>query len=183
MDDGANMSNEVSVSNGSILDTPTISRIRRNHGLEHATLHLLAEKYPRTPLAGHSDWNGFWILGDVPTEDIRLSVSEALQRLRTGEHSLAVHPNCGTNLATSGIFAGLAAGLAMFGAGQRLRDKLDRLPAAIMLSTFALLLAQPVGLLIQERVTTSGEPGDLQVTAINLSSRGQVKAHRVLTEG
>jgi hypothetical protein len=180
---GVKMSTEVSVSNNSILDAPMVSRIRRNHGLEHATLHLLAEKYPRTPLAGHSDWNGFWVLGNVPTEELRSSVQDALQRLRNGERSLAVHPNCGTNLATSGIFAGLAAGLAMFGAGRRLRDKLDRLPAAIMLSTFALLLAQPVGLLIQERVTTSGEPGNLQVTDITLSSRGQVKAHRVLTQG
>ena len=177
------MTTEVPVTNGSILDMAPVSRIRRNHGLEHATLHLLAEKFPRTPMAGHSDWNGFWVLGDVPTEELRSAVMEALQRLRNGEHSLAVHPNCGTNLAASGAFAGVAAGLAMFGAGRRLRDKLDRLPVAVMLATFALILAQPVGLLIQERVTTSGEPGDLQVVDITLSNQGRMKAHRVLTEG
>ena len=94
-----------------------------------------------------------------------------------------MHPNCGTNIATSGIFAGLAAGLTMFGAGRRVRDKLDRLPMAVMMATFALILAQPVGLLIQERVTTSGEPGDLQVVDISASTQGRMKAHRVLTEG
>jgi hypothetical protein len=177
------MTKEVPVSSSSILDMAPVSRIRRNHGLEHATLHLLAEKHPRTPMAGHSDWGGFWILGDVPTEELRATVMDALQRLRNGEHSLAVHPNCGTNIATSGVFAGLAAGLTMFGAGRRFRDKLDRLPMAVMMATFALILAQPVGLLIQERVTTSGEPGDLQVVDIFPSSQGRMKAHRVLTEG
>ena len=39
----------------------------------------------------------------------------------------------------------------MFGAGRRVRDKLDRLPMAVMMATFALILAQPVGLLVQER--------------------------------
>ncbi len=54
---------------------------------------------------------------------------------------------------------------------------------AVMMATFALILAQPVGLLVQERVTTSGEPGDLQVVNITPSTQGRMKAHRVLTEG
>ena len=29
-----------------IMSGQAVSRIRRNHGLEHATLHVLAEKYP-----------------------------------------------------------------------------------------------------------------------------------------
>jgi len=30
----------------SILDLPVISRIRRNHGLEHATITLLSQRFP-----------------------------------------------------------------------------------------------------------------------------------------
>ena len=165
------------------LDVPPLSRIRRNHGLEHATLHILAGRYPRLPLAGHSDAGGFWILGDVPTEALQAAVSEALRRLRGGEHYLAVHPNCGTNFATGGVLAGLAAAAAMFGAGRRLRDALDRLPLAITLASVALILAQPLGLKLQERVTTSGVPGTLQVLEVRPMPRGRVKVHRVITSG
>ena len=45
------------------------------------------------------------LLGDVPTEQVESAVREALQRLKAGERGLAVHPNCGTNLATTGLLA------------------------------------------------------------------------------
>jgi len=167
----------------SILDNPLISRIRRNHGLEHATLHMLAQRFPRTSFAGHSDTGGFWILGDATTEEIQLAVSEALARLQHGEHSLAVHHNCGTNLAAASILAGLAGGLAMAGSGKRWREKLERLPLAISLASLALMAAQPIGMLLQRQVTTSGDPGGRQITGIHAAKRGGWRAHRITTRG
>jgi len=166
-----------------LLAYPPISRVRRNHGLEHATLHMLAERCPGRSLAGYSDLRGFWIAGDVETADVNAAVSEALLRLNSGEGQLAIHPFCGTNLATAGILAGGAAALAMFGTGRRLRDKLDRLPLAMSLATLALILAQPLGMAIQKEVTTSGVPGSLRVLRIIPQPRGRIKAHRVLTAG
>jgi len=166
-----------------LLAYPPISRVRRNHGLEHATLFVLAERRPGRSLAGHSDFRGFWIIGDVETAELTSAVNDALQRLNTGQSHLAVHPFCGTNLATAGVLAGGAAALAMFGAGRRWRDKLDRLPLAISLATLALLFAQPLGMTLQREVTTSGVPGALRVVSITPQVRGQIKAHRVLTEG
>lgn len=66
---------------------------------------------------------------------------------------------------------------------EEFRDKLERIPLAASLATLALMLAQPVGLQVQERVTTSGKPGELQVVEIFASQRGRIKAHRVLTRG
>jgi hypothetical protein len=166
-----------------ILDLPAIGRIRRNHGLEHATLHVLSERFPRQSMAGHSDLNGFWLLGDLPTEDVHFAVKEALSRLQKGESFLAVHPNCGTNFVTSGALAGGAAFLALFGAGRRTRDRLERLPMAISLATLALIIAQPLGMLLQQNVTTSGQPGELEVIGITPTHQGSMKAHRVLTRG
>jgi uncharacterized protein YqhQ len=168
---------------GSILEYPVISRVRRNHGLEHATLHILSQRHPKLPLAGHSDTRGFWVLGEVSTEDVTSAVQEAMQRMQAGEHNLAVHPNCGTNFVTSGVLASLAAFVAMFGAGRRLRDRLERLPLAASLATIALIVSQPLGLRLQERVTTSGELAGLQVVQITPSRRGRMQAHRVLTQG
>jgi hypothetical protein len=166
-----------------LLNQPVISRIRRNHGLEHATLHLLARKYPHASIAGHSDIGGFWILGDVPTADVQQAAGEALMRLKAGERDLAVHPNCGTNLATAGLLASLAGLLAMLGAGRRFRDKLERLPIAVSLATLAIFLARPLGYLFQAKVTTCGEPDALEIVEVKPGKRGWMRAHRVVTRG
>jgi hypothetical protein len=166
-----------------VLEYPPVARVRRNHGLEHATLHVLAERHPGQPLAGHSDLSGFWIVGDLPVEELDTAIQEARSRLCSGESKLAVHPNCGTNFAVSGVLAGLAAGLAMFGAGKRVRANLDRLPLAILMATLALIVSQPLGLLVQEQVTTSADPGRLRVVEIKTRLQGKLKAHRVVTEG
>jgi hypothetical protein len=162
-------------------DVPIISRIRRNHGLEHATLHILSQRYPKQSLAGHSDTGGFWVIGDVSIEDVYEAVEEARSRLKNGEKHLAVHRNCGTNFVTSGVMAGLAAAAAMLGVGTRVRDKLERLPVAMFLATIALIFSQPVGFFLQERVTTSADPGNMQVVEIVVSRKGRMKAHRVTT--
>lgn len=166
-----------------ILGIPFVSRIRRNHGLEHAVLHLLAQRYPQRSMAGHSDANGFWLIGDVPTEVVHSVVVEARERLRAGEHRLAVHPNCGTNFVTAGVLAGLAAFIALFGAERRLRDRLERLPLATTLATLALIAAQPLGLSIQRHITTSGEVGELIVVDIVPNRRGNITSHRIITRG
>ena len=167
----------------SLLEIPAVSRTRRNHGLEHASLHILAKKFPQSNIAGHSDPNGFWLVGDIPTENVAEAVQEALKRLLAGEHHLAVHPNCGTNLITAGTLAGLAGALGMWGAGPRKRDKLDRFPLVATLATLALMIAQPLGMNLQKHITTSGVPGILAVTKITPTKRGRLAAHRVLTRG
>ena len=177
------MSQSPAINISNILEQPLISRIRRNHGLEHATLHTLAAHLPNTMLFGHSDIGGFWIIGDVPPEMLHASVQEAINRLRAGEHQLADHPNCGTNFATAGALAGLAGAAAMLGSGKRLSDKLLRLPLAISLATLALLFSQPLGLRLQARVTTSGDPGTLEITSITHRKQGRVNIHRIQTRG
>jgi hypothetical protein len=167
----------------SITNQSTMSRIRRNHGLEHATIHILSKRLPRMSLAGYSDSGGFWLLGDVPTEAVLPAVEEALQRMRGGEKELAIHPNCGTNFVTSGSVAGIAAAVAMLTAGRQWRDKLGRIPLAMTAATLGLILAQPLGFYLQEHVTTSGEPGDLEVVKVTRSQRGQLTTHRVVTRG
>ncbi|MBN2549101.1 MAG: hypothetical protein JXB15_08090 [Anaerolineales bacterium] len=165
----------------SLIDVSPIARVRRNHGLEHATLHVLSEQHPGQPMAGHSDWGGFWILGDLTTEQVTAGVYEALLRLQNGQRHLAVHPNCGTNLVAAGILGGGLASLAWLGVGRKWQDKLERLPLAFTLATLAMVAAQPLGLLLQQEVTTSGDPQGLAIVEIIPSQRGRLKAHRILT--
>ena len=167
----------------SILNHPLVSRIRRNHGLEHATLKVLARRFPRLSIAGYSYPGGFFIIGRVPTETLQSAVEDALQRLQNGEHDLAIHPGCGTNYLTTGLLAGLAGGIVMLGAGKRWRNWLVRLPLAISLASLAVIFSQPLGRMLQEKVTTDGHPGDLRVIEIMRYDQGNVTLHRVRTRG
>ena len=160
-----------------------VSRTRRNHGLEHATLNLLAKKHPHRMYAGYSDPGGYWILGDISTSDLADVALEALRLLKSGRQELAIHENCGTNLLVSGLLAGLGGTLGLLGVGAKRRDKLERIPLIITLATAALLVARPLGPLVQRKVTTSGEPLNLKITQVNLHDVQGSTVHRIQTEG
>jgi hypothetical protein len=166
----------------SILDLPVISRIRRNHGLEHATITLLSQRFPYHRMAGYSFPGGFFLLGDVPTEEVREVVAQALSRMNNGERQLAVHPNCGTNYTVSGILAGTMAWLGMAGAKSK-RDQFERLPLVIALATLGFMVSAPLGPKVQEYITTSGDPQGLAVVDIFPVRFGRFSIHRVITKG
>ena len=164
------------------LTLPTVLHIRRNHALEHATIHLLSARHPRVSLVGRSDAAGFYLLGNVPTLSVDEAVHEALARLRAGEYALAIHPQCGTNLLTSALLASAGSFLALAGGRQQTwRDRLDRLPMAIVTAVLGLIVAQPLGTAIQRKVTTSGDIGTLDVVSVRRLRAGHAALHRVLT--
>ena len=168
----------------SSLNLGIISLVRRNHGLEHATINLLSKKIPGTSFAGYSDHKGFWIVGDVSTDVLLETAQQALKRMKEGERSLAIHANCGTNYVTAGVLAGSLAWLATLGSGNSFKKKFDRWPLLVMLVTGALIVAQPLGPKVQEHVTSSGEPGNLAIKQIVRYERdipGRPMLHRILT--
>ena len=84
---------------------PFIKATRRNHALEHATMKVLASRYHCGRMMGHSNPTGFILFADVPTELVTDAALEARKRLQDGEADLAIHPGCGTNLATSAFLS------------------------------------------------------------------------------
>lgn len=163
-----------------ILAVPVIDRTRRNHGLEHATITLLAQKYRGFSLAGRSTHHGFYLYGQVSAAEIEEAAQAALQRMKDGERHLAVHPNCGTNFVVAGFAAALAAFFGFFGA-RNWRERLERLPFVASLATFALIFAQPVGLTLQREVTTSGEMREMEIISIEPRAFGGLPVHFVTT--
>lgn len=153
-----------------------INRVRRNHGLEHATIHVLSERHKRFSAQGNSDHRGFHlnIYGDVPAAEIEAAVHEAHRRLNAGERNLAVHPNCGTVLVTTAALATLAAQTALaFEIWREPRAKragpgalLNALPGATVAVVGALIVGRPLGIRLQERYTVDGDLRDLQVASV-----------------
>lgn len=165
-----------------VFNRGAFSRVRRNHALEHATLAVLTEKNPRLRMAGYSDPKGFWLAGEIETEKVEEAVQQALQRMRSGESDLAVHPHCGTNLVTTGFLAGALGWLGMLNSGRTYRERMERLPLVISLVTLGMMVAQPLGPKVQEHVTTSADMSGMEVVRIELSKRGDVHLHRVVTK-
>lgn len=163
-----------------LLEIPIIFKTRRNHGLEHATIHVLSARVHGLRVAGRSQPNGFFLYGDLKTEDVASAVNEALRRMQAGESRLAVHPGCGTNMVTAGVLAGALAFVASALLGRRARWY-DRLPNATLGGVAGVALAQPFGPWLQANVTTSADMRGMRVRHIRRNQTGPMVTHFVET--
>jgi len=159
-----------------LLNLPLILETRRNHALEHATLHVLARNY-HSPMAGHSNPTGFFLLGEIQTEDVTAAATEAMARLNAGESGLAVHEGCGTNLVTAALLPATFAWAPLRGA-RSTRWRLFLIPLALAFAVFGYFLSKPLGPWLQKYITTEADLGAMQIVDVRLSRRG---VHRIIT--
>jgi hypothetical protein len=159
-----------------ILDLPFILETRRNHALEHATLHMLARTH-KINMAGHSNPTGFFLFGELRTDEIRAALNEAYSRLRSGEKGLAIHPGCGTNLVATAFLPGTMAWLPFQGA-RSTRGRLFLLPLALILGVSGFLLSRPLGTWLQRNITTEANLGNMRIVDVTLVRKG---VHRITT--
>jgi len=155
--------------------TQLISRVRRNHGLEHASIHVLSEKHKNFSAQGNSNHKGFTlnIYGNITEEAVADAVEEAFGRMKKGEHHLAVHPNCGTVLLTTATMAALAA-QASFAFEQRRQKQpqmnlsvlLNALPTAVLAVVVSLIISRPIGVQLQAKYTVEGDLKEMALQSI-----------------
>ncbi len=150
-----------------------IDDIRRNHGLEHATVAVLLARHGPQRLAGRAAADGFFIFGRVDEGALRSCVEEALARMQRGETSLAVSPLCGTNIAVTGAVTA-AATMATLARGPRggVRDRFGNAFTAAMLGV---VLAQPLGRLVQTHLTTRADLDGVELVGIRTLFPGMQK--------
>ena len=152
-----------------------VQRTRQHHAIEHATIHILSARVPGQRFSGLSDPLGFTIFGDVDELTLRQAVGDAMLRLQAGEASLAIHPNCGTNLATTSVLATTAAMVGMTGR----RSWLDKFMLTMLLMFPALVIARPLGTRLQH-YTTTANVNDRWLAAIQPMQIVGKPAYRVL---
>jgi hypothetical protein len=160
------------------LDLPFVLTLRRNHAIEHATMHVLAQREPYLNAVARTALDGFYVYGQVDTQALAKAAADGLARLQAGQSELAIHPRCGTNLAVSGFLAGIATFLAM----GRSKSRLSKLPRLILAATLAIIAAQPLGLLVQERFTTSTDVAGTRVNQVARQIMGRLTVHKVELE-
>jgi hypothetical protein len=171
-----------------LLELTYVRRTRRNHALEHATIHLLTARLPETSMAGRSDDHGFILIGEVSTDAVEQAVNGALARLQGGQRDFALHPYCGTNLVATAMLASAAALVSL--AFVRPHKVLNRLPMLMIGMMAASLFGQPLGMSLQRHITTEADPGDLEIVSVvrrswrlPLNPDTPVTVHRITTRG
>ena len=152
-----------------------LRRLRRNHGLEHATIAVLLERGVSPPLAGNATPWGFLVYGRVSTEEVDAAVAEALLRMHAGHQELAVSPYCGTNLVVGAVLTGVLAGLAMRRTG-RLWQRVPLIGVGLVGAT---LVRRPLGEMVQRRYTTLSDMTGVRVGRVRRVDMGRVTVHLV----
>ena len=147
----------------------TLSHIRKNHAMEHATIHILTKSKPGISFAGYSFIKGFWIHGNTELQDVQKAVEIAYARLKNGEKKLAVHPNCGTNLAVTALCT-TAASMAALSAEGDDDSEFSRFSALLTAGLVGTLVSRPLGPKMQEHITTDANVKDLSIVSINCST-------------
>lgn len=145
---------------------PIINTTRRNHALEHATMHVLAARYPGVKMAGMSGPAGFVLYADLPTEIITDGVLEAQKRLANGEAELAIHTNCGTNLVVSSLLAGSVAFMTLMASSGKRKPNLFNYLLAAAAAIPVYIASRPLGPRVQRLFTTDPDRGNRQVRLV-----------------
>ena len=136
-------------------------RVRQNHALEHATVTILTSDLPSLSVSARSDPRGFTIFADLDPTLVRNAAEEALARLRAGEAELAIHPNCGTNLAVGMSLALMGSLWSLTAMRQR-----TRLATALASSVASIAVARPLGSLAQKYLTTLPDLSDVHIVDV-----------------
>ena len=140
-------------------------RIRQNHALEHATVTILSAKIANLRISARSSPQGFVIFGTVEIENVRVAAEEALARLQAGERELAIHPNCGTNVAVGISLAALSWLLTL----TVMRPRTRWFSALLGVMT-AGLAARPLGAVAQRHMTTLADLRGVRITGVSRRS-------------
>jgi Domain of unknown function (DUF6391) len=136
-------------------------RIRQNHALEHATITILSQRIPNLSVSARSSSDGFIVFGDVDLGELRRAINDALARLQAGEAELAIHPNCGTNLAVGASLVMLGTVLGLASSHTR-----TRVATAAASSIAGWAAARPLGEYVQRHFTTLPDLAGVRVIDI-----------------
>ncbi|MGM0419399.1 MAG: DUF6391 domain-containing protein [Bacillota bacterium] len=132
-------------------------RLRKNHGLEHATINILEERYNYQGLAGYADENGFYIIGADDVFRVEVAAQEGRDRLIQGESELTIHERCGTTLTAANLISAVILIFLLFWTGY---FTLWTILIAMLVANFTGPL---LGDILQRNITTSAQVQNMKI--------------------
>jgi hypothetical protein len=156
---------------------------RRNHALEHATIHYLEANVGRR-LSGRASRNGFKIFGHVSVEEIRAAFEQVRRIVRDGGQLPYISRRCGSNVVTArGLSLLLLLGVAL-GSVSLEPPLAVRATALAVVVLFFFGMRHGMGNWIQRRFFMMVDFDDISVRAIREVRPGDIErrpAHFVET--
>lgn len=131
--------------------------LRKNHGLEHATVNVLEREFGYKNLAGYAENSGFYIIGADNVHLVEEAARRGLRLMRSGYSDLAIHRRCGTSLTVANFVSAVIFLLLLFYTGY------FSLFYIIMAIIIANIVAKPLGMFVQQYFTTTSDVGDIQI--------------------
>lgn len=145
-----------------IATNPTL---RKNHGLEHATVNILEREYGHTNLAGYAEDDGFYILGLDNVWQVEEAARRGIQLLKRGQKDLVIHQKCGTSVTVANFISAVIFLLLLLYTGN----------FSIIYMLVAILAANLVGpflgQIVQKYFTTTGDVGDMEIEGARYAAR------------
>ncbi len=141
-------------------------RVRQNHALEHATVNVIEEKFGKTNLSGYAVKDGFKLLGpaDIPPELIFQAAQRGLERMKSGEKNLAIHPRCGSSLLITNFLVSIVVLLTFI--GMRFFNIFYIILALVAIN----VMAATLGKITQKYITTSTDLRDIVITQLEINT-------------
>lgn len=137
-------------------------RVRQNHALEHATIHLIEDRFGSANIEGMAFENGFTLKVSLDPQIVLNAARSALKRVQNGESDLVVHPRCGTTIVVVNVLSSVLFLILLFISGN----------LGLINVLLALVIANFIGpftsRIVQTGITTLKDLSDLEVTGVEV---------------
>lgn len=131
--------------------------LRKNHGLEHATVNVLEGKYGYRNLAGYAENNGYYIIGVDNIHLVEEAAREGLALMKRGNSELAIHNKCGTSITMANFVSALIFLFLFIATGN---FSIINMLLAVLVAN---LLGPFIGKYVQRYFTTSAEVHEMEI--------------------
>ncbi|MGM0436829.1 MAG: DUF6391 domain-containing protein [Bacillota bacterium] len=135
----------------------TNPKLRKNHGLEHATINILEKEYGYNDLAGYAEEDGFYIMGVNNNIYVEEAARKGLNLMKNGKNELAIHKRCGTSMTVANFLSAIIFLFLLFTSGYF--SILNMIIAIVV----ANLIGPYLGQIVQRKFTTTSEVKEMEI--------------------
>ena len=132
-------------------------KLRKNHGLEHATINILEKEFGYNDLAGYAEENGFYIMGVRNPDFVEEAAKKGLDLLKNNNDDLVIHKRCGTSMTVANFISAIIFLFLLFSSGH------FSILSMIIAIVIANLIGPYLGQIVQKNFTTSSDVNEMEI--------------------
>lgn len=151
-----------------IYQIATNPKLKKNHGLEHATINILEKEYGYNNLAGYAEEDGFYIMGVNNTVYVEEAARKGLSLMKEGKDKLAIHKRCGTSMTVANFLSAVIFLILLLSSGY---FSIFNMIIAIVIAN---LIGPYLGQIVQGKFTTTANVQEMEIKSSYFSEDGSL---------